>query len=311
MAQFREFFFPGADGVSRIHAVEWLPESGEVTAVLQIAHGIAEYAARYAPFAEYLTQHGFAVVANDHMGHGKSCGNGQSELYFGPENGWMNAVDDMYSLFNLARKDHPAVPYFLLGHSMGSFLARTFLIRYPGLLSGAIVMGTGQMPPAIVTAGRAVAKLQAKKVGWDKPSATVTALAFGSYNKPFAPNRTAFDWLSVNTENVDRYISDSLCGGEASVGLFHDMLGGLLFIGKQSNVEKMNVHTPILFIAGGNDPVGDMGKGVRKAHASFHKAGVKDLQLKLYPGLRHEILNETCREKVYTDLLTWLDAHKK
>ena len=310
MAQFREFFFPGADGVSHIHAVEWLPESGEVTAVLQIAHGIAEYAERYAPFAEYLTQHGFAVVANDHMGHGKSCGNGQSELYFGPENGWMNAVDDMYALFNLARKDHPAVPYFLLGHSMGSFLARTFLIRYPGLLSGAIVMGTGQMSPAIVTAGRMVAKLQAKKAGWDKPSATVTSLAFGSYNKPFAPNRTAFDWLSVNTENVDRYISDPLCGGEASVGLFHDMLGGLLFIGKQSNVEKMNVHTPILFIAGGNDPVGDMGKGVRKAHASFRTAGVKDLQLKLYPELRHEILNETCREEVYADILSWLENHK-
>ena len=311
MAQFREFFFSGADGISRIHAAQWLPDNGEVGAVLQIAHCIAEYAERYAPFAEYLTEHGFAVVANDHMGHGKSCGNAQSELYFGAENGWMNAVDDMYSLFNLTRKDHPTVPYFLLGHSMGSFLARTFLIRYPGLLSGAIVMGTGQMPPAIVTAGRAVAKLQAKKVGWDKPSATVTALAFGSYNKPFAPNRTAFDWLSVNEENVDRYIADPLCGGEATVGLFHDMLGGLLFIGKQANVMKMNIHTPVLFISGDKDPVGDMGKGVRKAHASFRKAGVKDLQLKLYPGLRHEILNETCRQEVYADLLTWLEAHKK
>lgn len=311
MAQFREFFFPGADGVSRIHAVEWTPDNGEVTAVLQLAHGIAEYAERYAPFAEYLAENGFAVVANDHMGHGKSCGEGQSPIYFGPENGWMNAVDDMYSLFDLTHKAYSSAPYFLLGHSMGSFLARTFLIRYPGVLSGAIIMGTGQMSPAIITAGRAVAKLQAKKVGWDKPSDTVTSLAFGSYNKAFAPNRTGFDWLSVNEENVDRYIADPLCGADSSVGLFHDMLGGLLFIAKQSNLEKMNIYTPILFVAGDKDPVGDMGKGVRKAHASFRKAGVKDLQLKLYPGMRHEILNETHREEVYADLLLWLNTHKK
>ncbi len=309
MAQFREFFFPGADGVSRIHAVEWLPDSGKITAVLQIAHGIAEYALRYAPFAEYLTEHGFAVVANDHMGHGKS--EGQSPIYFGPENGWMNAVDDMYSLFDLTHKAYPSAPYFLLGHSMGSFLARTFLIRYPGVLSGAIIMGTGQMSPAIVTAGRAIAKLQAKKVGWDKPSDTVTTLAFGSYNKAFAPNRTGFDWLSINEENVDRYIADPLCGADSSVGLFHDMLGGLLFIARKANLEKMNIHTPVLFVAGDKDPVGDMGKGVRKAHASFRKAGVQDLQLKLYADMRHEILNETGREEVYADLLNWLSAHKK
>ncbi|MBR4869645.1 MAG: lysophospholipase [Oscillospiraceae bacterium] len=309
MAQFREFFFPGADGVSRIHAVEWLPDNGEVTAVLQIAHGIAEYALRYAPFAEYLAENGFAVVANDHMGHGKT--EGQSPIFFGPENGWMNAVDDMYTLFDLTHKAYPTAPYFLLGHSMGSFLARTFLIRYPGVLSGAIIMGTGQMSPAIVTAGRAVARLQSKKVGWDKPSDTVTALAFGSYNKAFAPNRTGFDWLSANEENVDRYIADPLCGADSSVGLFHDMLGGLLFIGKQSNLEKMNIYTPVLFVAGDKDPVGDMGKGVRKAHASFRKAGVRDLQLKLYPDMRHEILNETGREEVYADLLNWLSAHKE
>ncbi len=309
MAQKREFFFPGADGVCSIHAVEWLPENGEVKAVLQIAHGIAEYAQRYAPFAAYLTEQGFAVVANDHMGHGKSHGEGRNPLYFGPENGWQNAVDDMYTLHSLTHKAYPEAPYFLLGHSMGSFLARTFLIRYPGILSGAIVMGTGQMSAAIITAGRAVAKLQARKVGWDNYSPTVNSLAFGSYNKPFAPNRTEFDWLSVNEENVDRYIADPLCGGGASVGLFHDMLGGLLFIGKQANVEKMNIHTPVLFVAGDQDPVGDMGKGVQKAYDSFRKAGVEDLQLKLYPGLRHEILNESSREEVYADLLTWLTSH--
>ncbi|MBQ3103799.1 MAG: lysophospholipase [Oscillospiraceae bacterium] len=309
MAQFREFFFPGTDGISQIHAVEWLPDSGEVKAVLQIAHGIAEYAERYAPFAEYLTAQSFAVVANDHMGHGKSHAEGQNPLYFGAENGWENAVDDMYTLHSLTHKTHPDVPYFLMGHSMGSFLARTFLIRYPGVLSGSIVMGTGQTPAAIAAAGRAVAKLQAKKVGWDNYSPAVNNLAFGSYNKAFAPNRTEFDWLSINEENVDRYIADPLCGGGASVGLFHDMLGGISFIGKQSNVEKMNIHTPILFISGGKDPVGDMGKGVQKAYASFRKAGVRDLQLKIYPELRHEILNEACRDEVYEDILAWLKAH--
>lgn len=308
MANCREFYFTSSDGVSRIHAAEWYPE-GTPRGILQIAHGIAEYALRYAPFAEFLNEHGFIVVANDHLGHGLSAAPEAETLSFGPHDGWKHVVDDLYALRCRTKEKYPALPYFLMGHSMGSFLTRTYLIRYPGTVDAAILMGTGQQPPLVVSAGRAIAKSAGKKHGFRAHSPRVEALAFGAYNKSFAPNRTEYDWLSVSDNNVDAYIADPLCGQKTSIGLFYEMLGGIRFIGTQKNVDTMNLTTPILFISGDKDPVGDMGKGVRKAYESFRRAGVRDVELKLYEGLRHEILNEDCRAVVYHDLLSWLEKH--
>ena len=277
-----EFTFPSADGHTNIHAVEWVPE-GEIRAVLQISHGVAEYILRYEPFAEYLTAHGFAVVGHDHLGHGQSVAEGAPRLYFGPKGSWSWVVDDIYARRQLAGRHFPGVPYFLLGHSMGSFLARTYLIRYPGTVDGAILMGTGQMAPAVIAGGKAVAAEETLRVGEDQSSPLVQELAFGAYNKRFAPNRTEFDWLSVNSDNVDRYIQDPLCGGNPTIGLFREMLGGLRFIPKPENLRKMNLNTPILFISGEMDPVGDCGKGVKRAYESFRKTGVRNVSLKLYP----------------------------
>ena len=302
-----EFTFPSADGRTSIHAVEWLPD-GPVRAVLQISHGVAEYILRYEPFAAYLTERGFAVVGHDHLGHGASVAEGAPRLYFGPRGSWDWVVEDLYTRRCLAGKRFPGVPYFLLGHSMGSFLARTYLIRYPGAVDAAVIMGTGQMSPAIIAGGKAVAVEEARRVGEDRTSPLVDKLAFGAYNKRFAPNRTGFDWLSLNQDNVDRYIADPLCGGNATIGLFREMLGGLSFIAKPENLKRMNLNIPVLFISGEMDPVGDCGKGVKRAYESFRKAGVRDVSLKLYPELRHEILNETCRETVYADILQWLES---
>ena len=300
-----EFTFPSADGKTGIHAVEWLPE-GRPRAVLQVSHGVAEYVLRYEPLAEYLTARGFAVAGHDHLGHGGSVAPGGARLYFGPKGSWNWVVDDLYTRYNLLKKQFPDIPLFLLGHSMGSFLARTYLIRYPGTVDGAVIMGTGQMSPALVAAGRAVAALERRRVGEDQTSPMVDKLAFGAYNRRFAPNRTGFDWLSLNPENVDRYIADPLCGGSASIGLFREMLGGLRFIAKPGNLKKMNANTPVLFLSGAMDPVGECGRGVRRAYRSFLKAGARDLSIQLYPELRHEILNEACREDVCHDLYLWL-----
>lgn len=299
-----EFTYPSQDGKTAIHAVEWLPE-GEVRAVVQIAHGVAEYVNRYEAFARFLAGHGFAVVGNDHLGHGLSVAPGAPRLYFGPKGSWQTVVDDLYTLYKRERSAFPGVPYFLLGHSMGSFLSRTYLIRYPGTVDGAVLMGTGQMPPAMVAAGQAIARAEGLRIGWEKVSPVVERLAFGTYNKAFAPNRTGYDWLSVNEANVDAYLADELCGGNASVGLFREMLSGICFITRRENLQRMNCNTPILFISGEQDPVGDFGKGVRRAWDSFRKAGVRQVDLKLYPGLRHEILNEDGCEAVYGDLLAW------
>lgn len=302
---FHEFTYISANGKTPLHAVEWLPE-GDILAVVQIAHGVSEHILRYEPFARFLTERGFAVVGHDHLGHGGSVIERKNPLYFGPEGSWDAVVQDIEVRRQHARKKFPGVPYFLLGHSMGSFLARTYLIRHHGTVDGAIIMGTGQMGAPLVKAGIFAAKLESRRLGEDVPSSLINKIAFAPYNKPFAPNRTPYDWLSVNEENVDAYIAHPLCGGIPSPGLFREMLSGISCITTQKNVEQMDKNTPILFISGEMDPVGDLGKGVKKAYESFLAAGMQDVALKLYPGLRHEILNEDCREQVYEDLFQWM-----
>ena len=294
-----EFYFPSSDGKTLIHVNQWTPTDRKIVGVVQIAHGVAEYGARYEPFAQYLCSHGFVVVANDHLGHGKSLIAGKPMVYFG---------DDIETLRAKVAKVFPDVPYFLFGHSMGSFLSRTHLIRYPGKLDGCILCGTGHQPAAVIAGGKLIADREIRRLGKHAFSVKADNLAFGAYNKAFAPNRTPFDWISASTANVDAYIADPLCGGNTTLGLFRDMLDGLTFITKQSNINQMDKELPVFFIAGDQDPVGDMGKGVRKAHDCFKKAGIRDLNIKLYHGLRHEILNEASRQYVYRDVLDWLEA---
>lgn len=303
-----EFTFPSADGRTGIHAVEWTPDMAP-RAVLVLSHGVSEHILRYEPLAAYLTERGFAVAGHDHLGHGLSVAAGAPRLYFGPRGSWDWAVQDLYARRELAGQRFPGLPVFLLGHSMGSFLARTYLIRYPGTVAGVILMGTGQMPPALVAAGRVLAAREARKVGDRHSSPLVNKLAFEAYNQKFAPNRTGYDWLSASTKNVDQYLADPLCGGDPTIGLFREMLRGIACIEKQENLKRMNRNTPVLFLSGQDDPVGDMGKGVRRAYRSFRRSGVRDVEIRLYQGLRHEILQETGREKVYADVAHWLEAH--
>ena len=303
----REFTFPSADGKTAIHAVDWLPE-GTPRAVLQIAHGVSEYVLRYEDFARHLTERGFAVVGNDHLGHGLSVANGAPRLYFGPKGSWNWVVEDMEQLRKLTHEKFPNLPYFLLGHSMGSFLTRTYLIRYPGTVDAAILMGTGYMNTAATAASLAVINAECLRNGASKPSAVATQASFGIYNRRFAPNRTSMDWLSLNPDNVDAYLQDPLCQGNASAGLFREMLTGIRFVCKEENIRKMNHHTPILFISGAMDMVGDCSKGVERAAAAFRKAGMRDVTVKLYPELRHEVLKEACHEQVYSDIDCWLES---
>lgn len=248
------------------------------------------------------------MAGHDHLGHGTSVAEGAPRLYFGKKGSWDWVVADLYQRRQLAGRRFAGVPVYLMGHSMGSFLARTYLIRYPGTVQGAILMGTGQMSPALVAAGRAVAAREARKVGEDHSSPVVMKLAFDAYNKRFAPNRTAFDWLSVDQGNVDRYLKDPLCGENPTVGLFREMLSGIAFNSRQANLKKMNLNTPVLFISGQQDPVGDCGKGVERAAASFRRAGVRDVTVKLYPQLRHELLQEAQAPQVCEDLYQWLTS---
>ena len=309
MTNMTEFTFLSTDGKTQLHGMRWEPEGGSVCAVLQICHGVAEHIARYDAFARYLNGLGIAVVGHDHLGHGLSLPEGGTPVYFGEGNTWNTVVDDIYVLHQRIRLWYPDVPLCIMGHSMGSFLTRTYLIRYPGTVKAAVIMGTGWQPKAVIAGGMAVAKAVGAVVGENGTSDLVTNLAFGAYNKLFAPNRTSCDWLSADEDNVDTYMADPLCGADATVGLFRQMLLGIRFNQKLSNLRQMDPRIPVLFVAGEKDPVGDCGNGVRRTYQEFRRAGVQDCTLKLYPGLRHEILNEKAQQQqVFEDIGQWLTS---
>lgn len=309
MTDFQEFTFLSSDGRTQLHGAQWTPADREPIAVLQIAHGVAEHILRYDDFARYLNDRGILVAGHDHLGHGKSLPEGGTPVYFGDGSTWETVVDDIHLLHDRLREQYPDLPILLMGHSMGSFLSRSYLIRYPGTVDAAIIMGTGWQPKAVVAGGLAVARAAAAVVGESGTSDLVTQLAFGAYNKQFAPNRTSCDWLSADTDNVDAYMADPLCGADATVGLFRQMLLGIRFNQRLSNLRRMDAQTPVLFIAGDKDPVGANGAGVRRTYQEFLRAGMQDCTLKLYPGLRHEILNEKgWQREIFRDIGLWLTA---
>ena len=240
MTDFQEFTFLSSDGRTQLHGAQWTPADREPIAVLQIAHGVAEHILRYDDFARYLNDRGILVAGHDHLGHGKSLPEGGTPVYFGDGSTWETVVDDIHLLHDRLREQYPRLPILLMGHSMGSFLSRSYLIRYPGTVDAAIIMGTGHQSPAIVAGGRAIAKAAGKRHGFKAHSPRVEALAFGAYNKAFAPNRTEVDWLSASDNNVDAYIADPLCGQKASIGLFYEMLGGIRFISAMGAGNKLD-----------------------------------------------------------------------
>ncbi len=306
MPEIRDFYFPSTNGKNKILARICTPDKPP-KAVVQIAHGIAEHISRYDPFMFFLAENGYVAVGNDHLGHGLSAENEDGLGILDTQNGWTYAVDDMKALRDQVRQEFHDIPYIFFGHSMGSFLTRTYLIRYPDQYDAAILSGTGQQSPALINAGFFAANLLTLLRGPGADGKLLNDMAFGSYCKKIDNPRTPFDWLSTNEENVDRYIADPLCGFVAKCSMYRDMMGGLKFLTKQSNIDKMNKDAPIYFMSGAEDPVGDYGAGVEKAYRAFCDAGLHDVTMKLYPGGRHEMLNETNREEVMQDILAWLD----
>lgn len=305
-----EFYYLSADGKTQIHAVEWIPDE-KPKAILQIAHGVTEYILRYEQFAEYLVEKGIMVVGNDHLGHGKSIAKDSEPMYFGPTGSWKWAVEDMYTCTKMIKEKYQEIPYYMLGFSLGSFLLRTYLIEYPKTIDAAIIMGTGETPPVQIALAKFIANKEAKKVGENHTSPMIKKLTFDTYNKFFAPNRTDYDWLCSDNEGLDEYIADPMRGGNLSAGLFREMLSGMKFTSEIKNLKKMNLDTPILFISGDEDPVGEKGKGVIKAYHKFQNIGMKDVEIKLYPKLRHDILHEKCKKEIYEYVYNWIEKKLK
>ncbi len=274
--------------------------------IVQIAHGIAEHSERYLPFMDFLAENGFIAVANDHLGHGRSVVSDDDIGCFAERGGWNLAVRDMKWLHDTLKSEYPELPYYLFGHSMGSFLTRTYLIDHPDDLAGAVICGTGQQSRALVKSGLAMARAISAVKGASYRSRMLAAAAFGSYNKAFEPRRTDYDWLTRDTDIVDTYIADPLCGFLPSAGLFRDMMSGMDYITRKKNLTAMNKDLRVLFISGALDPVGENGEGAKRAYSSFVKAGLKDVSLRIYADCRHELLNGPDRAEVMDDVLAWL-----
>ena len=303
-----DFWFDSC-GAGKIHVCRWMPE-GEPKAVFQIVHGIAEVAERYDAFAQVLAQRGFVVVADDHMGHGESVGEGDTKGYF--TGGWFSAVADSYHLLEMTKAEYPNLPYVLFGHSMGSFMARTILCKYPDSgIDAAIICGTGWQPAFALPAVIKVVESVCKRVGETNPDETLHKLVFGGYNRKVEHPRTEFDWLTRDAKIVDAYIAHPMCGFTETTGLLRDLMTGIRHIEKPESLASMRKELPVFFVAGGDDPVGNYGKGVRQSADAFRKAGMTDVSLRIYPLCRHEILNEINREEVYGDILQWLSSRMK
>jgi len=298
---FVEYRVPTGEGVS-LHVSAWTPDAPR--AVLQVAHGMAEHGRRYADFAAAMARAGIAVYAADHAGHGKSA---PPERYgfFYAQDGWRRAVEDLHAVRASAEERHPGLPLALLGHSMGSLMARSYIARHGEGLRGVILSGTSG-PNPLLPIGKLLAAIEMRRLPAYLPSRLIDKLVFGAYGKSFAPARTSFDWLSRDPGQVDAYIADPACGFPLTATGYRDVFAGLGEIQAKGWSAGVPAGLPVLLVSGERDPVGGMGKGVRWVEKALRDAGVRDVTCTLYPEARHELLNETNRERVYADLLVWL-----
>lgn len=300
------FEFAGYNGTN-LPAYLWLPD-GEVKAVLQITHGMTEHMGRYEAFAEYLQPMGIAVAGFDLRGHGKNPGDPEVATF--GEGGWAASIEDMRLFYALLQERFPGVPHYMLGFSLGSFLLREYLTRYPdeGEIAGAIIMGTGHQPGWLLSIMMGIVKGQIKKAGFDKTTDLVRQLSFGIYNQKFKPNRTAADWLCADETELDKYLADPLVRKDISSGLFWELLGSMKRTGSAFEYDGWDTSLPILLISGQDDPVGDAGKGVQAIYNRMKKTGMENVTIKLFSGARHDLLHEEANgaETVRHCIADWL-----
>ena len=309
MATRTEWRLPSSDGKTQLHAVTWAPAPDEspVRAALILAHGMVEYIDRYDGFARALAARGFVVSGHDHLGHGLSAASAQDLGYFAERDGFDCLVEDVHRHRERIQAQHPGVPVFVLGHSMGSFVVRNYIQLHAQGLSGAVIVGTGHQPRAAALAGRALASLLMRTRGPRYRSALVNRLALGGLNRPFEPARTQNDFISRDERVVDRYCADPLCSFVFTVSAYRDLFTGMLHLSDARRLAAMPRSLPLLLASGECDPLGDMGKGVTRLYESYRRMGMRDVTLRLYPQDRHEVLNEPDRETVYADIAAWME----
>ena len=305
MMKAKEIRFTGANGVS-LPGIIWYPMCSP-TMVVQITHGMTEHIGRYEELADMLTAYGIAVAGFDLRGHGRNPGDNQCASF--GENGWNYVLHDMHLFYLELESKFPNIPHFMLGFSLGSFLLRDYLSLYRDKVDGAIIMGTGHQPGAVLSMLMPVVKREIKAHGFDSSTQKIKKLSFETYNQKFAPNMTSVDWLCSDTAQRVKYRGDPLCRKTISAGLFWQLLDSMKRTGKLSSYRKWNKQMPVLLLSGQDDPVGDFGKGVQRVRQSMSRAGMKHIQLYLVPGARHDLLHEEKSggsDEAFDILTNWL-----
>ena len=295
------FTMPSSRGDEELNCYRWMPE-GEPKASLQIVHGMTEHILRYEDFATFLNSRGFAVYGHDHLGHG---GTSEEKGFIAEEHGDDMLVEDMRRVNDRMRSDLPGIPHFVMGHSMGSFVTRRFLTIGGNDIDAAVIMGTGQQAGYQVTLALTIAKLLCMVKGNHHRSGLLNNLVFDSYDKRFDSPDLPNKWLCANPESLKAYDADPDCGFRFTDAAYRDLFTLIRRVEGEEGFGNIPKDLPVLFVSGQDDPVGDFGKGVEKARAALEERGLKPDMI-LYPGMRHEILNEVDHRKVYEDIAEWL-----
>lgn len=303
----RKGTFKSSNGTDSIAYSEYVPEKAP-RAIVQIAHGMSEHIGRYDNFARFLADRGILVCGNDHLGHGESASVPEDFGYFAKEKGWYYMVEDMHQLTIQIKKDYENIPFFMLGHSMGSLLARAYLSFYGNELSGCIIMGTSDKNPKTYIGKQLINFISLFK-GDRHRSRLLYTLAFGNYCRKYEKGCSKLAWMSQDKEVLAKFKNDPKCNFILTLSGFRDLMDVLIFVSRPEWAHEVPNELPLYLLSGDMDPVGEYGKGVQQVYKALLEAKVKDLSMKLYPDDRHEILNEPHRDMVFHDIMCWLEKH--
>ena len=295
--QKQEFNYLSSNGSTLIHCVKWVPENP--IGVIQIVHGITEHIDRYEEFANYMVNQGYIVIGNDHLGHGKSIITDKPKMFIGELGSWNYLVKDINTLYEIITEEYK-LPTYLMGFSLGSFVSRHYLIDYNPNYQKAILVGTGIQLGLVLNILKMIVKGEVKKIGEENTSKFIKDLSFGTYNKQIKDTKTDCDWLTSSEDEINKYLNDPLVGKDITGSLFYELLDGMIYTSKLSNIKKMK-DLPILLLSGLDDPVGSKGNGVKKLESIYKKNNI-DVSIKLYEGKRHDLFHETNKLEVFKDI---------
>ncbi|MCR5609896.1 MAG: alpha/beta hydrolase [Lachnospiraceae bacterium] len=301
-----DFYYESVDEKTRVHAVKYKPQ-GEIRGVIQIIHGMNEYIGRYDELARFLCDNGFMVVGNDHIGHGESIENDDNLGYFCEKEGNKVLLKDIVKLMNIAQRECPDIPYYIIGHSMGSFMLRHIIALYGDRIDGAVICATGNQPGYLSAFGMVLCNLLSIVNGDHYRSKFVAAQMFKGYNKRITNKKTDFDWIVSDERVVEKYINDPKCNYIYSLNGYNNFMKIINGVNNKSLLNRIPKDLPVFFIAGEEDPVAGYGKYTTELVKLYEKIGIKNVDCKLYPNARHEIHNDYCKETVFDDIINWID----